>query len=448
MKKLLFGCFLLTVCTAFAEATVTDVKVKERWPWSHVVDIDYWLDASNSQDIVSMKVTFDGAPAGGVDVSSGLVEGGLCAVPGLNHIAWDAAKAGYGSKKLTNFRVLGTELTDVSDRAYLIMDLKENTVSYSAVPTPDDAYNTDVYKQRYIVFRRIPAGTYQIGYTEAQLTALGAAANLKKATSTRVYKISSDFYMAIHHMTDAQYKNATATTYSDGNTGLGVSQPQAHLIRGDLTNETAKVRWPQDGHHVGNNSLVDKLRKRMVNAGLPAGSVIDLPTEVQWEIAARCGVAETFLSTGGTEVGSGSDTAQLLSEECPVENVDPVGAKKPNLWGLYDTLGHVYEATLNTVEIDLPETSNLADPSTVQDTFFDPAQTVDPVGVTGTDMSKVFMVTCNVGWSWGSTKATALPTNRRCYRQRYVNSKGAVATSQVGVRLCVHLKKLVPDAVE
>ena len=445
MKKILFGCFLLTVCTAFAEATVTDVKIKERWPWSHVVDIDYWLEATGSQDI-TMKVTFDGAPAGGVDVESGLVEGGLCAVPGLNHIAWDAAKAGYGSKKLANFKVLGTELTDASERAYLIMDLKEGSISYSPVPTPSDFFNADTYKQRYIVFRRIPAGTYQIGYTEAQLTTLNAKDAQKKGASTRVYTLSSDFYMAIHHLTSAQYENISSA-YRDSNTSMADTQLAAYSIRGKLTNEAAKVRWPQDGHNVVDSSLVGKLRARMADAGLPAGSVIDLPTEVQWEIAARCGVTATFLSTGGTTIGDGSDTKQLLTEECPNESKDPVGVKRPNIWGLYDTLGHVYEMTLNTVELDEPATTSLANLEKVQNKFFDPAQKVDPVGVSGTDMSKVFMVTCNVGWSW-STSVEGLPTNRRCYRQTYIGTNGAEATNKLGVRFCVHLKKLVPDSAE
>jgi len=444
MKKFLFGCFLLLVCTAFAEATVSNVKIKERWPWSHVVDIDYWLDATSSQD-VEMKVAFDGAPAGGVDVSSGLVEGGLCAVPGLNHLVWDAAKAGYGSRKLTNFRVVGTELTDASERAYLIMDLKDGSVSYSPVPTPSDAFNADIYKQRYIVFRRIPAGTYQIGYTVAQLTTLGANANQTKGMASRVYKISSDFYMSIHHLTRAQYNNIS--TYKDSEQNMTAAQPFAFNIRGDLTNESAKVLWPQDGHHVVEGSLVGNLRARMSNAGLPACSVIDLPTEVQWEIATRCGVSATFLSTGGTTIGDGSDTKQLLSEECPYQDADPVGAKKPNIWGLYDTLGHVYEMTLNTVELDEPVTTQLAEFDKVQDKFFDSLQTIDPVGVSCVDRSKAFVLTCNVGWAWDAT-AKGLPTQRRCYRQRYINKSGAEDGSKLGVRLCVHLKKLVPDPVE
>ena len=442
MKKIVFGCFLLAVCTTFADPVVSDIKIKQRWPWSPVVDFDYWLAATNSQD-VTMKVTFDGAPEGGVDVASGLVEGCLCAVPGLNHFAWDSAKAGYGSRKLENFRIAKTTLTDSSERMYLIMDLKNGSISYSSAPTPSDAFNADIYKQRYIVFRRIPAGTYQIGYTVEQLTTLQANANQKKGMPSRVYKISSDFYMSIHHLTSAQYNNIS--TYKDSAQNMKAAQPFAFNIRGDLTNESAKVLWPQDGHHVVEGSLVGNLRARMSNAGLPACSVIDLPTEVQWEIAARCGVTDTFLSTGGTEYGSESDTKRLLDEECPYQDT-VVGAMKPNIWGLYDTLGHVYEMTLNAVDLDLPETIQFAGFDEVRDKFFDSSQTIDPVGVVCADRSKAFVVSCNVGWVWSAT-AGGLPTNRRCYRQRYIKS-GTETESKLGVRLCVHLKRLVPDSAK
>jgi formylglycine-generating enzyme required for sulfatase activity len=70
----------------------------------------------------------------------------------------------------------------------------------------------------------------------------------------------------------------------------------------------------------------------------------DLPTEVQWEIAARAGSAAPFgsyLKDGETVVGSAetSDEFAVLGET----SAQGVGSKLPNAWGLFDTAGNVWE---------------------------------------------------------------------------------------------------------
>jgi formylglycine-generating enzyme required for sulfatase activity len=60
-----------------------------------------------------------------------------------------------------------------------------------------------------------------------------------------------------------------------------------------------------------------------------------LPTEAQWEYAARAGKAGSY--SGGT-----IDEVAWYRENCGIGH-QHVGTKKPNSWGLHDMHGNVWE---------------------------------------------------------------------------------------------------------
>ena len=84
------------------------------------------------------------------------------------------------------------------------------------------------------------------------------------------------------------------------------------------------------------------------------GFVYRLPTEAEWEYAARAGnpaaYADKLEDIGWFDENSGGQTR-------------PVGQKKPNAWGLYDTIGNVWEWVSDWYDAGYFKTSPEADPT-------------------------------------------------------------------------------------
>jgi formylglycine-generating enzyme required for sulfatase activity len=91
------------------------------------------------------------------------------------------------------------------------------------------------------------------------------------------------------------------------------------------------------------------------------GFLYRLPTEAEWEYAARAGTADQF---------AGANVANSLARRSPaddwawysVEKTQPVASKKPNAWGLYDMRGNVAEWVQDWYDAKYYAKSPMSDP--------------------------------------------------------------------------------------
>ncbi len=72
-----------------------------------------------------------------------------------------------------------------------------------------------------------------------------------------------------------------------------------------------------------------------------SGKPYRLPSEAEWEYAARAGTATEFW--WGDDVGKNRANCRDCGSEWSAKGSGPVGSFKPNPWGLYDVHGNLNE---------------------------------------------------------------------------------------------------------
>ena len=123
--------------------------------------------------------------------------------------------------------------------------------------------------------------------------------------------INQSFYIGKFEVTQAQWKKVMGTNPS--------------AFQGDKVSDDA------DNHPVENVTWNDVQQFLKKLNGLEKGSRYRLPTEAEWEYAARAGATEDMPWTQIRAV------AQLDGR-----TTSHIGSKAPNAWGLYDMLGNVW----------------------------------------------------------------------------------------------------------
>ncbi|MDR2055154.1 MAG: formylglycine-generating enzyme family protein [Desulfovibrio sp.] len=140
--------------------------------------------------------------------------------------------------------------------------------------------------------------------------------------------IAKPFYLGKYEVTQEQWQRVMGENPSWFKTGR-LNQPE---VRYDTRNHPVEhVSWV-DAH-----IFINRLNK------LEGGKKYRLPTEMEWEYAARASSGGAYFFDDKENL---RDYAWYDGSDDGIEGTRPVGRLRPNAWGLHDMLGNVWEWTL------------------------------------------------------------------------------------------------------
>lgn len=338
-------------------AVIDQVLVRQQWPWSTDVKIEYrisGLDGSTPVDIV--VAAYDGdAPLDSARLAESL-SGDVYGISenGIGTILLDPIKA-FGSDKtaLADFNValsLQISTGNMTEVLYKVVDLNTGAVEdirrrdflngrfgafetdFSAVGSKFKTTLTDVliwtavtnrtdFMTEKMVFRKIPAKgvVWQMGETESD-----AATTPAPFWAT----LDADYYLSVFPVTQAQFAKLRVGEYGDYFTDAEdhLLYPVADMFIGDVVGSQAYT-------------FLSRMKAK-------CGLDVNLPTEAQWEFACRGGSYATALYSG-TAFSMDGIFALSWSADNADGRMHPVGKKAPNAYGLYEMLGNAAEYCLN-----------------------------------------------------------------------------------------------------
>ena len=434
-------------------ATINQVIVRQQWPWSTDVKVEYSLTGVDAAHPVDIAVTaYNGdTPLDSSRLRSS-IKGDLYGITEEFGEFYIDPIAAFGSERIamTKFKVklaVSDSAANLNDVLYKILDLTspykvtdvtrkdlrngkygkcvtsfadidpEFSTSLTDVLIWVDVTN-DVYKTDKMVFRRIPAAGQSFMFMTNNVYVNGGAGVEVSFTK--------DFYIGVFEVTQSQQAKFYTRTSWETNALYTAKRPATRLSIETLRGSWAS--WPNNQTHTDCQNY-DCLAGNMQKA---TGLRIDLPTEAMWEYACRAGTTTTLYGGTDNPVNTANRWFSLLlyrgrwcnradnnyGNDAATRNSNlsdctaAVGTYLPNAFGLYDMLG-------NALELCLDRWSD------------SPSGGTDPVGTTSTaDASKNYCVgrggSANTGF--GSVNDGARTQKMRSFSDSYVDNGG---------RLCI-----------
>jgi len=346
MKKLMILAATFAAIVANAAVTITDVSARQRWPWNGLVDVDFTISGAAAGEAFAIDI--DATAAGGdKKLSACTYVTEPVAGNGDSRIVWDLG-ADYPNFRAADLRISVTATPISNDKAiYMVIDLSggptatKYPVRYTTTPpahvqgaADEPCQTTELWMRRMIPY----ADAFTVGGWQSP------------ASNNTIYygKITKPYYIGVFELTQSQFNLVTGTWPSYfTNEAYRASRPLENVCFSKFCGINSDI--DRDPSGITDGSPLGKLRAK---TGLP----LNLPTDIQWEFAARGGTS----LAGGLEFAiyrvngryldrsviarySGNTAGTANRDSDTTFGTATVGAYLPNDYGLYDMLGNVSE---------------------------------------------------------------------------------------------------------
>ena len=336
--------------------------------------MDVWYDLSGGAAIVTLSIETDNVPLPDAVVTRFTGDVSKLVQPGAGrHIVWDAGLE--WPEHLTAAVARLTAWPPYAPPQYCAVDLLAGAAStnypvayYTSAEAVPGGVTNRLYRTAKLLLRWIEPqgdGTFTMGSPE---TETGRIAEREAQVAVR---LTRGYYIGVYEVTQMQWGNVTdkwTTPRWSKNRDFALDRPAETVAYNQIregaftSSDDPAVDWPSNST-VNANSFMGRLRAK---TGLDG---FDLPTEAQWEYACRAGTAGA-LNDGTVDLtnevadarldllgryannGGGKVWGGVLWEDPPdtattSNATSTVGTYAPNVWGLYDMHGNVYEWCLD-----------------------------------------------------------------------------------------------------
>ena len=335
------------------------------------VTVKYDLDETA---VVTMDVLTNGVSIGGANIQSVTGDCFKRVTAGNDHVvkwnpyfSWPDQRFGAG---VVSVRMTAWALDNTPD--YMVVDISaaaqpDTQRYYPAVDfLPGGILGNPDYRTTSIVLRKIMAKDVEwtMGSTTAEKARNAAYEATHKVTLT------NNYYFGVFPVTQSQWGEIATNSASKANFTADASmRPMEKVSYNEIRNthntssDATSVPAGSLGVTPSSDSFLGLLRVK-------TGIDFDLPSEAQWEYAARAGHGSGYWNDGsdiknsdvdsnfdrlGRYRGNGGNT-DMTGTLMPTEGgTQVVGFYDQNDWGIYDTCGNTWEWCLDWFEEDISE---------------------------------------------------------------------------------------------